>query len=93
MASTEEGWDESESPSWSSTTTAAITDNANDATETTGLLGVGAGTHSSSSQEDRGGGWTGQADFEGLPWWKRPSVCFTAGLKMETDSADAPGVS
>lgn len=41
--------------------------------EETPLLGEqGAG---GKDDEDEDMPWTGSADFEGLPWWKRPSVC------------------
>nr|XP_036588503.1 uncharacterized protein CTRU02_01555 [Colletotrichum truncatum]KAF6799876.1 membrane protein [Colletotrichum truncatum] len=42
----------------------------NEATETTSLLSAGA-QESETSCEDT---WPGYADFEGLPWWKTPSV-------------------
>lgn len=47
-------------------------------TETTGLLGTG--THSSGpgdGEHDAGidDRWVGLDDFEGFPWWKKPSVC------------------
>ncbi len=58
-SSTEEGWDEGDS--------SEITmDEDTGVTETTGLLGAGASAE---------GTWAGDADFVGLPWWKRPSVC------------------
>ncbi|GAB1318919.1 Tetracycline-efflux transporter [Madurella fahalii] len=47
--------------------------NADDATETTGLLGAGT---RSNENPDGGDRWEGSEDFEGLPWWKRPSVGF-----------------
>jgi len=89
MAPTD-GWDESES-SWSRTTAAGsgsgyLTDerpgdaeiDIDDATEATGLLGAGAhsnGTHDGTDARGREGSWTGDAEFAGLPWWKRPTVC------------------
>jgi hypothetical protein len=43
-------------------------DGAYDATETSGLLSQVDGVDG----RDR---WNGMADFEGLPWWRTPSVC------------------
>lgn len=40
-------------------------------TETTRLLG---GTHLEATARGGNGEWDGSADFEGLPWWRRPSV-------------------
>jgi hypothetical protein len=40
-----------------------------DATEETGLLESNGHTRHEDS------GWTGDDDFAGLPWWRRPSVC------------------
>lgn len=46
---------------------------ADGSTESTGLLG--AGTRSRDGDHDgREERWEGFEDFEGLPWWKRPSV-------------------
>lgn len=50
-----------------------------DATETTGLLGAGAESgHGAPEVEGdslpRKDSWEGSADFDGLPWWRRPSV-------------------
>ncbi|EFQ30687.1 major facilitator superfamily transporter [Colletotrichum graminicola] len=42
----------------------------NEATETTSLLSAGAPDGDSSCKDT----WPGYADFEGLPWWKTPSV-------------------
>ncbi|KAK2042103.1 major facilitator superfamily transporter [Colletotrichum somersetense] len=42
----------------------------NEATETTSLLSAGAPDGDSSCEDT----WPGSADFEGLPWWKTPSV-------------------
>ncbi|KAK1999092.1 major facilitator superfamily transporter [Colletotrichum falcatum] len=42
----------------------------NEATETTSLLSAGAPDGDSSCEDT----WPGYADFEGLPWWKTPSV-------------------
>jgi hypothetical protein len=41
-------------------------------TETTGLLGDGAYPHGSNGS--RKDGWIGFEDFDGLPWWRTPSV-------------------
>ncbi|KAK4103667.1 MFS general substrate transporter [Parathielavia hyrcaniae] len=41
-----------------------------EATETTALLESNGHVH------DQHGGWAGDDDFAGLPWWKRPSVGF-----------------
>ncbi|KXX79201.1 Proton-coupled folate transporter [Madurella mycetomatis] len=46
---------------------------ADDATETARLLG--AGTRSDEHHDGRER-WEASEDFEGLPWWKRPSVGF-----------------
>ncbi|KAI1630714.1 major facilitator superfamily domain-containing protein [Biscogniauxia mediterranea] len=46
-------------------------------TETTPLTGAGAGQDEASSsrnEEPRGSAWIGSEDFEGWPWWRRPSV-------------------
>ncbi|KAF7545121.1 hypothetical protein G7Z17_g9421 [Cylindrodendrum hubeiense] len=53
---------------------------ATDDTETTRLLGNG----DTSAQAEDGadapeGGWDGYKDFEGLPWWRRPSVYWLLG--------------
>lgn len=50
-----------------------------DATETTGLLGAGAeeveeAPEDGSDSLPRKDSWVGAEDFEGLPWWRRPSV-------------------
>ncbi|WYZ45160.1 hypothetical protein EsH8_VIII_000476 [Colletotrichum jinshuiense] len=42
----------------------------NGATETTSLLSAGARDDDSSCEDT----WPGYADFEGLPWWRTPSV-------------------
>ncbi|TDZ14483.1 putative membrane protein [Colletotrichum orbiculare MAFF 240422] len=42
----------------------------NEATETTSLLSAGARESECASEDS----WPGYADFEGLPWWKTPSV-------------------
>ncbi len=62
-SSTEEGWDEGDSSDFT-------TSNGTGVTETTGLLRAGASADASAE-----GTWAGDADFVGLPWWKRPSVC------------------
>ena len=47
-----------------------------DTSETTALLGPdAAGDHHGSGPRKHS--WVGYADFEGLPWWKRPSVRLT----------------
>lgn len=79
MTSTEE-WGRPGRPS-GQPTAAAVTNERTEAevrddfaTETTGLLS--ANTDSPGKQPGtREAVWTGYADFEGLPWWKRPSVC------------------
>ena len=49
---------------------------SDDVSETTRLLGTDAlNTHDSSSKATNDGRWEGYDDFEGLPWWQRPSVC------------------
>ncbi|KAI0597071.1 hypothetical protein F4775DRAFT_274036 [Biscogniauxia sp. FL1348] len=47
-----------------------------DPTETTPLTGAGAGQDEASSRngEPRREAWVGSEDFEGWPWWRRPSV-------------------
>lgn len=47
-----------------------------DPTETTQLLGAGAEENGDGAvvETTNNGGWDGLADFEGLPWWRRPSV-------------------
>ncbi|KAF6801171.1 major facilitator superfamily transporter [Colletotrichum sojae] len=42
----------------------------NEATETTSLLSAGASSGEDSCEDT----WPGYADFEGLPWWRTPSV-------------------
>lgn len=54
-----------------------------DPTETTRLLGGGAEENGNRAvvKSTSKGGWDGLADFEGLPWWRRPSVsCSTSSL-------------
>ncbi len=76
MTSTEE-WSKPGPPSGGATAGDSRTDaeaSGDVATEATGLLSTGAhspGNHTGTPEE----GWAGYADFEGLPWWKRPSVC------------------
>lgn len=44
-------------------------------TETTHLLGAGAGeTADRTVENDQSRAWDGLSDFEGLPWWRTPSV-------------------
>lgn len=44
-----------------------------DVTETTGLLNsVTDELHPEAGRDV----WVGAEDFEGFPWWRRPSVCF-----------------
>lgn len=55
-----------------------------DATETTGLLGAGAESgHGAPEVEGdslpRKDSWEGSADFDGLPWWRRPSIYWLVG--------------
>ncbi|KAL2023037.1 hypothetical protein VTK56DRAFT_3947 [Thermocarpiscus australiensis] len=87
MATTEE-WDAPGSPSGGGSAVASpksgyrtdlsrdeIQVSADDTTEATGLLGAGArsrGGHERPGNDT----WDGYEDFEGLPWWKRPSVWF-----------------
>lgn len=50
-----------------------------DMSESTTLLGSGADNDSNTGDAAgaaRKGSWSGSEDFEGLPWWKRPSVSF-----------------
>lgn len=47
----------------------------NEATETTSLLSAGASSGEDSCEDT----WPGYADFEGLPWWKTPSVGYHSG--------------
>lgn len=43
--------------------------------ETTHLIASGSeGYGSEAGTAEAGVGWDGLADFEGLPWWRRPSV-------------------
>jgi hypothetical protein len=47
-----------------------------DAGETTNLLGRAAASDGiPDGTPARDDTWTGDEDFVGLPWWKRPSVC------------------
>jgi hypothetical protein len=47
-----------------------------DAGETTNLLGRVADSNEIPDGTPTGDDtWTGDEDFAGLPWWKRPSVC------------------
>jgi hypothetical protein len=45
-----------------------------DPTETTGLLGASEENGERVLLDGASGGWDGLADFDGLPWWRRPSV-------------------
>ncbi|KAL2175688.1 major facilitator superfamily domain-containing protein [Thermothelomyces heterothallicus CBS 202.75] len=50
--------------------------------ETTGLLGAGAhsnGAPGGAPASSGGSGWSGDEDFAGLPWWRKPSVWFLLG--------------
>ncbi|KAG5996154.1 hypothetical protein E4U43_002911 [Claviceps pusilla] len=48
---------------------------ATEVVETTHLIASGSdGYGSEAGTADAGVGWDGLADFEGLPWWRRPSV-------------------
>ncbi|KAK4194771.1 major facilitator superfamily domain-containing protein [Triangularia verruculosa] len=53
-----------------------IADVGTDATESTGLLRDRDNTGHSERRSDDGEVWAGYADFEGLPWWKTPSIWF-----------------
>ncbi|KAH7145771.1 major facilitator superfamily domain-containing protein [Dactylonectria estremocensis] len=49
-------------------------------TETTRLLGNGAQDGLEGDRTDASdGGWDGYNDFEGMPWWRRPSVYWLLG--------------
>ena len=59
-----------------------------DASEEDPLLGRSrtrdADHHDSSSAPDIT--WTGDKDFEGVPWWRTPSVCYESEVRdLETD--------
>jgi hypothetical protein len=51
-------------------------DATTDATETTHLLATSSieSRDGESVVSSSGSGWDGYKDFEGLPWWRRPSV-------------------
>lgn len=53
-----------------------------DPTETTHLLATGVEENdnivTAGGVKGTNGGWDGLADFEGLPWWRRPSVSASA---------------
>ncbi|SPQ23588.1 af843f2c-b21c-4fb6-977d-4ee08a5b32c8 [Thermothielavioides terrestris] len=51
----------------------------NDSSETTGLLGAAAAPGHGTCEPDHADRWTRDAEFSGLPWWKRPSVWFLLG--------------
>ncbi|KAI0428406.1 MFS general substrate transporter [Xylaria sp. FL1042] len=56
----------------------------NESTETTALIGVGAEQQEgdepgNNNGETRKQSWTGHDDFQGLPWWKRPTVYWLVG--------------
>ncbi|KAK4171794.1 major facilitator superfamily domain-containing protein [Triangularia setosa] len=54
-----------------------IADVGTGATESTGLLRDRDDiSNGEGQQQDEGEVWAGYADFEGLPWWRRPSVWF-----------------
>ncbi|KAK4671064.1 hypothetical protein QC764_603680 [Podospora pseudoanserina] len=53
-----------------------IADVGTDATESTRLLRDRDETSNSERRQDEGEAWVGYADFEGLPWWRRPTVWF-----------------
>lgn len=58
--------DEDRSPS---PTIRELNDRDSDATETSQLLG----RNDSGASKN---GWDNDVDFQHLPWWRRPSVCF-----------------
>lgn len=49
-----------------------------ESTEVTSLLSAGAEQQADGSENSNDGtinrGWEGFADFEGMPWWKTPTV-------------------
>jgi hypothetical protein len=47
--------------------------------ETTTLLGASGDDGGSAPRKDS---WVGFEDFEGLPWWKTPSVCYLTQLRL-----------
>lgn len=50
-------------------------------TESTRLLGASVEeSRNEAVTEDTNGGWDGLADFDGLPWWRRPSVSVNGPL-------------
>ena len=50
-------------------------------TESTRLLGASVEeSRNEAVTEDTNGGWDGLADFDGLPWWHRPSVSVNGPL-------------
>lgn len=55
------------------------------------LLGSGSGSRSESVNEDdaeaeesREHEWEGQGDFDGVPWWRKPSVSYSCTCTTET---------
>ncbi|KAJ8124192.1 hypothetical protein ONZ43_g26 [Nemania bipapillata] len=48
-----------------------------ESTEVTSLLSAGA--EQPTDEPERNRGWQGHADFEGMPWWKRPTVFWLLG--------------
>ncbi|RSL58020.1 hypothetical protein CEP54_008026 [Fusarium duplospermum] len=56
-------------------------DATTDATETTRLLAISSieSRDGESVASSSGSGWDGYKDFEGLPWWRRPSVFWLLG--------------
>ncbi|KAI8623877.1 MFS general substrate transporter [Xylariaceae sp. FL1651] len=51
-------------------------------TETTPLFGAGAGQQDEAENDNNGPrkqSWEGDDEFEGLPWWKRPTVFWLIG--------------
>lgn len=50
-------------------------DSVDDATETTRLLGANdRNSHEEPARDASQSRWDGCDDFEGLPWWRKPSV-------------------
>ncbi|KPM39793.1 hypothetical protein AK830_g6794 [Neonectria ditissima] len=58
----------------------ATSNPATEDTETTGLLNNDRqGPYTADDATTTEGGWDGYKDFEGLPWWRRPSVLWLLG--------------
>ena len=52
-----------------------------DASERTPLLARNASASQERDEDTTTPAWPGEADFAGLPWWKRPSVCHALYLE------------